>query len=767
MLISVFNITHLYCQIDPCKDERDTYFKSFEIEKFKTFAKAYGYVKYFHPSDEASQIDWDRFAVYGAKKVRRCKTKKELITTLEELFHPVAPSIKFYHKKEDIHPYKMEDITPVDTSDYKETYWQHQGISLNMNSYSREMYNSIRVNARHFRNDAATVGNLLMEINVEHILGEKIKFKSLVKADYNLSPSVTSWLRFYGKNNKILKTKSHGLRIDKIPQWQEIEIIEKIPVHAETVRIGTYLYGKGKAYIDSFSLFIEKNGKWIPMDLEKFNLDKDIPFASADKSILHGTGLGYDFKIEHGIHNKKRVATIEYSGHQTVIDSDTIFSFKPSFGEIIRKDIGQGIQCQIPLNLYIHPELGTFPKPDSLKNHLIDEAIRNEKASVFDESFRVGNVINFYNVFQHFYPYFDEINVDWDKAFNQALSKSIKDQNMDDHIATLKIFGTSLNDGHFKVYRIGDNGNYGPPILWEWVENKLVITKVIRKIKGLKRGDIVTHVNGISTIDYFNKVYKNISSATKGYLEEQAEYSSLYGERNSEIKITVAEKNFILIRDELYRAKYQIPNKNDTLARYKEISKDVFYINLTKLGMSEIEELLPKLKETKAIICDVRGRPNRNTDFLSYFLKEDDTTKVWLKVPRIIYPDNENVSGYEDFNWSLKAKSPYLGDKKNIFITDARAISYAESYLGYVKAYKLGLILGETTAGTNGNVNPFNLLGGINIRWTGMKVINHDGSQFHGVGIVPDIPTRRTIKGIREGKDELLDRALEIAASKP
>ena len=34
------------------------------IENLLAFAKLYGYVRYFHPSDAASSIDWERFAVH-------------------------------------------------------------------------------------------------------------------------------------------------------------------------------------------------------------------------------------------------------------------------------------------------------------------------------------------------------------------------------------------------------------------------------------------------------------------------------------------------------------------------------------------------------------------------------------------------------------------------------------------------------------------------------------------------------------------------------
>lgn len=97
-----------------------------------------------------------------------------------------------------------------------------------------------------------------------------------------------------------------------------------------------------------------------------------------------------------------------------------------------------------------------------------------------------------------------------------------------------------------------------------------------------------------------------------------------------------------------------------------------------------------------------------------------------------------------------------------VFLTDGRAISYAESFMGFIEHYGLGEIVGQPTAGANGNVNPFSLPGGFRITWTGMKVVKHDGSQHHLVGIRPTIPMKRTIQGIREGRDELLERAVDV-----
>jgi hypothetical protein len=89
--------------------------------------------------------------------------------------------------------------------------------------------------------------------------------------------------------------------------------------------------------------------------------------------------------------------------------------------------------------------------------------------------------------------------------------------------------------------------------------------------------------------------------------------------------------------------------------------------------------------------------------------------------------------------------------------------------MGYVGDFKLGTIIGGTTAATNGNVAMFTVPSGFRIGFTGMRVTRHDGaSQYHMVGVPPDIPLAPTIAGLRAGKDELLTRALSVIRdSKP
>jgi C-terminal processing protease CtpA/Prc len=63
-------------------------------------------------------------------------------------------------------------------------------------------------------------------------------------------------------------------------------------------------------------------------------------------------------------------------------------------------------------------------------------------------------------------------------------------------------------------------------------------------------------------------------------------------------------------------------------------------------------------------------------------------------------------------------------------------------------------VVGERpSAGTNGNNAGISLPGGFGFSYTGMRVLNPDGSRFHGIGIVPTVRTSLTAADLRDGID--------------
>ena len=82
-----------------------------------------------------------------------------------------------------------------------------------------------------------------------------------------------------------------------------------------------------------------------------------------------------------------------------------------------------------------------------------------------------------------------------------------------------------------------------------------------------------------------------------------------------------------------------------------------------------------------------------------------------------------------------------------------------------VRDTRRGLLVGAPTAGTNGNATSIALPGGGSFRFTGMRLLNPDGSRFNGTGAQPDIRVDRTFEGVRARRDEVLDAGVEALRS--
>jgi C-terminal processing protease CtpA/Prc len=111
-----------------------------------------------------------------------------------------------------------------------------------------------------------------------------------------------------------------------------------------------------------------------------------------------------------------------------------------------------------------------------------------------------------------------------------------------------------------------------------------------------------------------------------------------------------------------------------------------------------------------------------------------------------------------------KSEKPVYRGKVVVLIDD-RAISQSEHSCLFFEAANGATFIGSTTAGANGDVTTFPLPGDLNVYFTGHDIRHADGRQLQRVGIQPDISVEPTIEGLRAGRDEVLDRAIQFINS--
>lgn len=192
-----------------------------------------------------------------------------------------------------------------------------------------------------------------------------------------------------------------------------------------------------------------------------------------------------------------------------------------------------------------------------------------------------------------------------------------------------------------------------------------------------------------------------------------------------------------------------------------ELSPGIWYFDLERCTDQDFYAIFPQLQTAKGIIFDGRGYPSVSPVIIQHLITQDVQSAIF-EIPLVSTPDHINMTSFDTTGrWLLKPQTPHL-TTKCVFLIDGRAISYAESFLAIIEAYKLGELVGTPTAGTNGNVVSARFPRTFTARWTGMRVIKHDTTPHHGVGVLPTIPSSRTIKGISERRDEQIEKALSI-----
>ena len=197
----------------------------------------------------------------------------------------------------------------------------------------------------------------------------------------------------------------------------------------------------------------------------------------------------------------------------------------------------------------------------------------------------------------------------------------------------------------------------------------------------------------------------------------------------------------------------------------------IFYVDLRSLEFwfytpeRTLSELMPKLAAARGVVFDLRGSvmPEVSTFLLSH-LADRTAESLSSQVPVVMRPDHRGVLWLTTF-LNVQPAEPRLS--RVAFVIDGRTLGGSEYLLGPVERYRWAEIVGEPSAGSSGTVNWTTLPGGYVVAWTGRRVLKHDGSPWHGVGVKPTVPVSRTLKGIAEGRDEMVERAVETVAAPP
>ncbi len=722
-----------------------------EVDNVATFARLYGVVRYFYPSDAAAGLDWDRFAVLGVQRVRAAPDARRLAATLDALFSPLGPGIEIA----EILPARPA-AGPADSSLIA---WRYLGAGMAPAS-SFGPYRGKRTN-RPLVMSTNDFVSLMQTIPALSLRGKTIRLRARVRATpHDATGSSALWLRVDRPGGATGFFDNMSDRPIRASEWREYAIEGTVADDAANVAFGAMATGGITADFDAVDLSVrDAAGAWTSVPL------RDPGFEAAANSEPAGwnrVGTSKTAEVTRPSGPSPEGSRfLRLSSPASPVSNAELFESVPTRGAHATVDLGSGLRARVPLALS-EAEAGSSAQDSSELGGLraaLDLVAPGGDPS--DRDTQLADVVVAWNVFRHFYPYWAEAGVDWDARLPSQLERAYAANTRKARGDALRHLVADARDGHGRVVDPQPGQRARLPIQLGLLDDRLVVT-ASRIPADVPVAAVVSTIDGTPAAERMADAMRLASGSTQ-WKRARALQDITTCERGAVITLVV--DSGAGPRPARLPCTETRPPAEKRPAAIAELASGVWYVDLTRAPMTQITAVLEMLSGAAGVVFDLRGYPtDAGARILAHLIDAPESDR-WMHVAKIVGPFGENA-GWESFGWNLKPATPHLAGKV-VFLTDGRAISYAESVMGYVADRKLGTIVGSTTAGTNGNVATFHVPGGSTVAFTGMRVTRHDGrGPHHLIGVVPDILMAPTLAALRDGRDELLERALALIGGK-
>lgn len=393
-------------------------------------------------------------------------------------------------------------------------------------------------------------------------------------------------------------------------------------------------------------------------------------------------------------------------------------------------------------------------------------------------------------------------DLDWDKAYQQALPTIMATQSDLAYYREMQRFCALLKDGHTNIYLPEDlkrNVLGRLPMTLVELQHRAIVDNIAANLaKKVPIGSELLSIDGVPVATLVEQhIIPLISTSAPHKYWDMAVTSQrnhglglLVGERNRQVALGFVTPggDHITIDSQYLPEDQQIswaePLRDKPLMEFRMMANGVVYIALNYFSRPEIVEAfkskLSILQKASGIILDLRrnggGSGSIAAEILAHFTEQPFYGTAWQTPKHIAaYRAWGSVRDeYKDFH-SLRAihqesatlRTPAAGQKlkaPTMVLIGKHTASAAEDFLIMADNIPHILFVGEPTHGSTGQPYYFSLPGGGRARVSTKHDTYPDGREYIGVGIQPDVLVRPSLTNIREGDDPVLSEALRQLA---
>lgn len=382
-----------------------------------------------------------------------------------------------------------------------------------------------------------------------------------------------------------------------------------------------------------------------------------------------------------------------------------------------------------------------------------------------DEPARILALYMYWNIINYYYPYKHIMDKNWNEIFIDYLPEIINSQNREEYHLAFRRLSANINDSHSYMYSWiyrDFRGTKYTPFSTQFINNKMVVTKVLPSETNVKPGDILLEIDDV-TISYYRDSLRAYAFGSNTIsIELELSDIILFGDFGyTNVKVTNG------IDTSVYSTKRE--DKND-LFLDQLTTTPIWYdtvidnscsfgiVDMGRLQVNHVDQMFADFMSKDAIIFDQRNYPNGTIWEIVNYIYSEPINIANFTVPDITFPGKLNIFHYHIGEGTAE---PYNG--KIIILFNEETISQAEFTIMGLEQHPNSIKIGSETQAADGNVSSFGVPGVVTLNYTGLGVFYNDFTPTQRVGIIPDYYVRPTIEGIRSGKDEVLEFALNCS----
>lgn len=379
-------------------------------------------------------------------------------------------------------------------------------------------------------------------------------------------------------------------------------------------------------------------------------------------------------------------------------------------------------------------------------------------------------LFRFWNIYEYYSPNVEITIEDWDFVLKDSIPMVASAGDYRGYVRAIAQVVSKTGDAHSSVadkqgFLYYYYGRRFLPCDIQFIDGQVVVTQVSQSETQLLSGDILIEIDGMPLEDRIEeqRKYQAVPEPDKILMQmkhllletekNQAEVRILRGEETKTLQITTLE----------YQYSYQNPIANGILE-----SANIGYIDPSSLEKGDLENLMKEFGNTDGIIVDLRYYPSTEiTYLLSEYIIPTQKVFSYVGFPNQAIPgafyNLEMMTGkgsLKEQQNDLRNFTQYPG--KVILLMDERSQSQSEFAIMSLRQAPNATVVGSPSIGADGNIAKVSLPGQVFFAISGLGVYTPEGGQTQRCGLKPDIECYQTVEGILAGKDELIEKAMEL-----